>query len=411
MLVKSIARAIVIPLAAAGLLWSCQPAAETSDFTATIVPKNSTVASDDGFTYVAITCKTQWNVELQYPEDGAKDWATMDPATGTGDKTDARLRYSQNEGDDARTVMLVLFSLGKQVATATVSQNGQSGQATVASGGVDVTAAGWLELPQTKAKDGCEFYTLDYEGKKYLNNKSSGVRNYSFYWKPSEHLSIWVAYPLNGTLHGNGKFPYDWENSLSSDLTSLVPLSTLPDITHASYGGNDFSGNSGSYWARGHQLPRADRQVSQIAVRSTCYPVNITPQDQGFNGGIWENLESRVRTIGDTSDTTYVVTGCVIEGSRAKTSSRSGFAINVPAAYFKAVLQKSTSVAVGHSGWRAAAWYLPHDNAIAKGSYNDYVMTVDALEQKLGYDLFVNLPTAVGQKLADEIEADCNWAK
>jgi hypothetical protein len=38
-------------------------------------------------------------------------------------------------------------------------------------------------------------------------------------------------------------------------------------------------------------------------------------------------------------------------------------------------------------------------------------MTVDALEAKLGYDLFVNLPAKVGKTLADQIEADCNWAK
>ena len=83
----------------------------------------------------------------------------------------------------------------------------------------------------------------------------------------------------------------------------------------------------------------------------------------------------------------------------------------MPAAYFKAALQKSTSVSVGHNGWRAAAWYLPHDASIANGSFIDYVMTVDALEAKLGYDLFVNLPAKVGKTLADQIEADCNWAK
>jgi DNA/RNA endonuclease G (NUC1) len=106
-----------------------------------------------------------------------------------------------------------------------------------------------------------------------------------------------------------------------------------------------------------------------------------------------------------------VVTGCVLEGSNRWSGNNSGFTVKVPSAYFKAILQKSTSTAVGRNGWRAAGWYLPHDASIAGGSYIDYVLSVDDLEKKLGYDLFVNLPSAVGAKLADEIEADCTWAK
>ena len=166
---------------------------------------------------------------------------------------------------------------------------------------------------------------------------------------------------------------------------------------------------SGGGWTRGHQIPSADRYNNK-SNRSTFYPTNMTPQDYDFNAKIWASLESQVRSYSYNSDTLYVVTGCVLTGSTRVSGTNSGFAVKVPAAYYKAVLQKSTSTSVGHSGWRAAAWYLPHD-APASGSYNSYVMTVDALEARLGYDLFVNLPAAVGQKLADEIEADCNWAK
>ncbi len=372
------------------------------------------MGSEDGWVYVIIDAKGEWTVDLQYPPEGPRDWATMDPPAGTDVPPVARLRFSENEEETPRTVTLVLNNKGKQ-ASATFEQRGKSAVVPdpdpTGHYGEDVTSAGWLELPQTVANDGCDFFTVDYEGRKYVNNTKSGTRNYSFYWNYLEHVSFWVAYPLNVSLRGGGNYGYDWANSLSSDLTAMIPVNLLPNITGASYGGNDFSGNSNSYWARGHQLPRKDRQVSQIAVRSTCYPVNITPQDQAFNGGIWGNLENAVRGYADSSDTTYVVTGCVVAGSKAKTSNRSGFAINVPAAYFKAVLQKSTSASVGYNGWRAAAWYLPHEYSIAKGNFRDYVMTVDALETKLGNDLFVNLPAKVGKDLADKIEADCNWAK
>ena len=396
MLVKQIVRVILIPLVLAGLFASCQPVAvETPDYAATIVPKNPTVDSDDGFTYVAVTCKTQWNVELQYPEDGAQDWATMDPASGQGDKTDVRLRFSQNESDEARRVTLLLFSLDKQVASATVTQNGQQVAPPPVSGNDDgKTSAGWLELPETKAGDGCVFLAHDMEGQKYLNAKQSGVRNWSCYWDYDEHVSYWVAYPLNRNLIGSGSRTDAW-----GVYDPLLPSSAQPNMG-ATYGGG---------WTRGHQIPSADR-YNYNANRSTFYPTNMTPQDYDFNAKIWASLEGQVRSYSYTSDTLYVVTGCVLEGSTTVSGSNSGFVVKVPSAYYKAVLQKSTSTSVGHSGWRAAAWYIPH-NAPASGSYTSYVMTVDALEQKLGYDLFVNLPSAVGQNLADEIEADCNWAK
>ena len=118
----------------------------------------------------------------------------------------------------------------------------------------------------------------------------------------------------------------------------------------------------------------------------------MTPQEYNFNAKIWANLEQKIRDYAVSSDTLYVVTGCVLDGSTTYSGSNSGFTVKVPAAYFKAALQKSTSTSVGRSGWRAAAWYLPHDSGIASGRFTDYVMTVDALEAKLGYDLFVNLP-------------------
>ena len=373
---------------------SCQPAADPVDYDATVVPKNSVADSDDGFTYVSVTAKGEWSIELQYPSEGPSDWAVMDPSSGSGNKTDARIRYSQNEADESRTVTLVLFSGGKQVNSAVFTQNGQDPQPS-APDGYDTTTAGWLELPETKGGDGCVFLPHDMEGKKYLNSTQSGVRNWSCYWCYDEHLSQWVAYPHNNALIGSGERTNAW-----GVFDPLLPSSIQPNLSNT-YGGG---------WTRGHQIPSADR-YNEKANRSTFYPTNMTPQEYNFNAGIWASLEGQVRSYAGSSDTTYVVTGCVLEGSTQKSGSNSGFVVKVPSAYYKAILQRSTSSAVGHNGWRAAAWYLPHDSSIANGSYRDYVISVDELEKKLGYDLFVNLPSAVGSKLADEIEADCVWAK
>ena len=99
--------AISLAVAAAFLVAaaSCQPASDPVDYEATVVPKSSVADSDDGFTYVTVTAKGEWSIELQYPSEGP------------------RIRYSQNEEDDARTVTLLLFSEGRQVHSATFTQN------------------------------------------------------------------------------------------------------------------------------------------------------------------------------------------------------------------------------------------------------------------------------------------------
>lgn len=391
----SLVRTIAIPLAVAGLLAACQPAEDPVDYEATVVPRSSTVSSDDGSVFVAITAKGEWSIDLEYPADGPQDWATMDPASGTGSKGDARLRFSENTEESERKVTLALKSGGVKVNSAIVFQQGKDGT-TPSELGDGAFSAGWLELPATKAGDGRVVLAHDMSGQKYLNKSQSGVRNWSCYWDYEEHVAIWVAYPLNKALIGSGSRTNAW------GLDPLLPSNIQPDLRGGSYGGG---------WTRGHQLPSADR-LNYSANVSTFYGTNMTPQDYDFNAGIWAKLEDKVRAYSSTSDTLYVVTGCVLEGYNLTTGNSSGFRVKVPAAYFKAVLQKSTSASIGHKGYRAAAFYLPHDSSISKGNFLDYLITVDELERRTGMDFFVNLPGVLGQAEADAIEAETpTWAR
>ncbi len=390
-------------------LFACQPVADPIDYEATVVPRSSTVASADGSVFVAITAKGEWSIKLEYPAEGPSDWATMDPQSGTGSKGDARLRFSENEEDEARRVTLVLLSMGKEVHSATVTQSGQSGQSVTEPNGEEKTSAGWLELPDTKDGDGRVFLAHDMEGQAYVSYAVSGIRNWSCYWDYDEHLSLWVAYPLNGALAGGGKYDYLW------GFDPLLPDSIQPDIRAHSYGGTGFNGKN---WNRGHQLPRADRQISQASVASTCYPTNMTPQDGSFNSGIWVNLENAVRTFAGRSDTLYVVTGCMWDKSTTYTRpySDTRFAVKVPNAYFKVLLFKSIfNQTTNHfiyaddtKGFMAVGFYLPHDTNISGGNFRDYMMTVDQLEATTGIDFFVNLPGEIGDSLAGKIESEIN---
>lgn len=245
---------------------------------------------------------------------------------------------------------------------------------------VDPTKTDWLELPAMDSKD-YGYYSHHFA----MNNKA--YRNYSFAWSQKDLVSVWLAYPLcktytNKTLNRTDAWNYD-------------PI-LGPEFSSA-----PFSGYAGDY-ARGHQVPSADRLCCREANEQTFYGTNIAPQLNEHNEGIWSNLENRIRDIANASDTTYVVTGCVVKGSNELTTDSAGKTMTVPVAFYKAVLryEKNASVNV----WTAAGFYTEHK----KYSNNDLkavAMSIDQLEEMTGYDFFVNLAGKIGEAEAAAVEA------
>ena len=120
------------------------------------------------------------------------------------------------------------------------------------------------------------------------------------------------------------------------------------------------------------------------------------------NEGIWSNLESKVRNIANSSDTTYVVTGVIVSSSSKKETDSYGKSVTIPDAYFKALLKYSKSSTLGQ--WNAAAFYLEH-RSYSGNITKEHSMSIDELEELTGIDFFVNLPAKIGQAQADKLEA------
>ena len=169
------------------------------------------------------------------------------------------------------------------------------------------------------------------------------------------------------------------------------------------YSSAPFGGYGGSY-ARGHQIPSADRLCCYDANAQTFYGTNMTPQLNAHNEGIWQTMESKVRTLANTSDTTYVVTGCVVEGSTKFTEDSDGKKMTVPVGYYKVLLRYSKSSTI--STWAAMAFYTEHKSYSNSTSLKSLAMSVDELEEMLGMDFFVNLPAKLGEARAAELEAE-----
>ncbi len=376
--------AAVVMTVCAFVFSSCDKTPEADNSWPEVSVKTSEVGAESGSMFVSVKCAGDWTLSVEYP-GAEQDWAAISVDRGTGDKSNVILTYRANTSEEERTLSLVLVRKSDSKTVSCAVTQAAKGQ-TVDPGtdpekpNVSGIKADWLELPATN-DDNLEYYfhKFDYSGKTY--------RNYSFGWSQKDLVALWMAYPLN-KMYTNKKVS-------RSDAWNYDPL-LGQDKSPAPFGGY------GDELARGHQVPSADRLCCYEANAQTFYGTNMTPQQNAHNEGIWSTLENQVRTWANTSDTTYVVTGCVVKGYNRTTRDSDGKSIHVPVAYWKALLRYHKSST--KSQWAMAAFYTEHK------SYNDQnlknvSMSVDVLEEKLGIDLFVNLPAKLGEDKAKELEA------
>lgn len=358
---------------------SCEKPSE--EYLPEISIKHSSVDSGKGQQFVSVKCGGRWTLDL-VSDEGDVDWAELSVTEGSGNKSNVILTYQANESESSRQLKIILDNGSKWVEcpmtqlAAGVSPDPDPDPVP----DVNPVKTAWLELP-----------TMDNEDLTYVthNFKMNGntYRNYTLGWSQDHYVALWVAYPLcsmytNKTVNRTDAWAYD-------------------PVLGKAYSSAPFSGYGGSY-ARGHQLPSADRLCSYDANAQTFYGSNMTPQLNAHNEGIWQELETKVRTIANKSDTTYVVTGCIVAGSKTTTTDSDGNRMTVPAAYFKALLRYTKASTLGQ--WNAAAFYLEH-RSYSESIGKQHSMSIDELEKITGMDFFVNLPAKVGADQAAKIEA------
>ena len=133
----------------------------------------------------------------------------------------------------------------------------------------------------------------------------------------------------------------------------------------------------------------------------------MTPQKSSFNQGMWAALEDKVRTWSRAMDTLYVVTGCQVESPIGYALDNDGRDVAIPSAYFKALVGYKKNPTYGvqprTGGYTGVAFWYNHKNPGSDWSKGQ--MTIDDLEDLLGYDLFVNLPAKIGDDKAALVES------
>lgn len=279
----------------------------------------------------------------------------------------------------------------------------------------DYTTAGWLELPSytTEGMAGTTTSTLSdlYRVTHKAEMGGTEQRNYTLLYDPEMLASYWVAYPICSDHLASGR---DDQWGL---YDPKVPAGKQVNMSRG-YGVNvyDEHGNQTNYYARGHQIPNADRNGVEAMQLQTYYPTNITPQLQnGFNGGIWVDLEGAVRSAVHDGDTVYVVTGAAFRkkgGSEEIKTITNTYSETTPVPnYYWKVLLKVKWNGNGVNGACAVGFWLEHrdDLRTSTSAYQDYATTVDQIEQWTGFDFFANLPPEL--QAACENKSDWNAFK
>lgn len=386
-LFKILSKVAAAILAVCGLVMtSCEQQEKAGD-ALTVSLQSVSVGPEKGSQFVSVKCTGSWTLRI-VAEDSELTWASLNMASGVGNKNGVILSYDANTTDAERSVDVVIDN-GTRRAFSTLTQSARSVGPTPnpnpnpepepTPGVHPLSKTGWLELSALDDPD-LEYYSHSFK----MNGMT--YRNYSFGWSQKDRVALWVAYPLC-KLYTNG-------NVGRTEAWALDPL--LGNNSAA-----PFSGYAGDY-ARGHQVPSADRQCCYDANAQTFYGTNMTPQLNAHNEGIWSSLENKVRKLANTSDTTYVVTGVIVSASSKKEKDSYGMSVTIPDAYFKVLLRYSKSSTLGQ--WNAAAFYLEH-KAYSVGLGKEHSMSVDELEKMTGVDFFVNLPAKVGADQAAKIEA------
>ena len=261
-----------------------------------------------------------------------------------------------------------------------------------------LTPTGWLELPARPAE-------ADYVGTFYDGDD----RNYTYFYDYETYTSLCVAYPLYSATMGGG-YSASWKKN--TNIADAYQVNCWTASYNVNYGETMWSSSQGSeYYARGHQIPNADRNGNDTMQSQTYYATNSTPQIQNkFNASIWSTLEGDVRTVASATDTLYVITGATFQtagGSESITyiNPKADETKNVPVPnyYWKVLLKVKWSGSTVTSASAVGVW-LPHQQ-YKNNDYSSYVKSVDEIEGYTGFDFFTNLPLS----LQATAEANTSW--
>lgn len=226
--------------------------------------------------------------------------------------------------------------------------------------------------------------------------------------KKSQRWSCYAVYKSNNCKNWERKY---WKNGINGQSftwdgktwgKNVEPFQKDPAIDANLQADIHEYNNNRPFYTRGHIVSSQDRICNMNVNGQTFYITNMQPQIyEGFNGGIWETMEEKIRSFLSinmstqakyANDTMYVCKGGTID----KADQILGYTTNhfiVPKYFFAAVLIKNTS------GYKAIGFWFEHKSYSSTEKLIDHVVNIDKLEELTGIDFFCNLPDDIENKV------------
>ena len=212
---------------------------------------------------------------------------------------------------------------------------------------------------------------------KDLNNYLLEKPQYALSYNCQTGTANWVSWQLNRSWLGDVERSDDFRPD--------------PDLPNGCYAVRP-TDYRGSGYDRGHFTPSGDRTRTETDNSATFFMSNMIPQSPSNNREVWRELEEYSRDLVNGGQELYIVAGG--EGNQEAIADGQ---VTVPKYTWKVILISD------NNNLETIAVRIPNSQEVARTDWEDYIVSVDEIEQKTGYDFFSSLDRDTQQKIEQKL--------
>jgi endonuclease G len=206
---------------------------------------------------------------------------------------------------------------------------------------------------------------------------------YALSYNRDKGIPNWVSWQLNQSWLGNA----DRSNDFRPDTT--LPAGWY-QVRPSDYAGGGYD--------RGHITPSGDRTRTPEDNSATFLMTNMIPQAPQNNREVWRELEEYSRELVSLGKELYIIAGGV--GSKGTLKGK----VTVPQQTWKVIAVLDRPGEGVSANTRAIAVMMPNSNEVANTNWQDYLVSVDAVEAATGYDFFSNVDPTIQAAIESRVD-------
>lgn len=201
-------------------------------------------------------------------------------------------------------------------------------------------------------------------------------------------IPIWTSYRLTGEY-------VDGKEFIPRKHLKWTPDPDLPESERATDKDYRTSG-----YSRGHMAMQSDmRGRGERCERQAYYLSNAGPQRQGFNAGVWLDLENRCKQWARDYGEVWIICGPVVSEDPPRLQGKTVGRVAVPHMFWKIVVRR------GAGGPTAMAFLMRHEPFDKKRTpLRSFRVSIDAIEEITGLDFMRELDDATEDAIESTVQ-------